>query len=117
MFYVFVFCFLGPEESKKHRRLLKKAGKLSIEDLLELAHLRGMQAQVPDAQADAAHGPEAAAGEAAPPAAARAAEVEHADEERGGDDPAALEEGRLAVGVDALPEAAPGRLHDVDAEI
>jgi hypothetical protein len=63
------------KESRKHRRLLKRSARLSLTDLVEIAHMRGLEARDPGAEA--APAPEA--GEAAPPAEAEAA-PEHAED-------------------------------------
>lgn len=62
------------QESRKRRRLLKRSARLSLTDLVEIAHMRGLEARDPGAEA--APAPEA--GEAAPPAEAEAA-PEHAE--------------------------------------
>ena len=64
------------QESRKHRRLLKRSARLSLTDLVEIAHMRGLEARDPGAEA--APAPEA--GEAAPPAQAEAASEQAAEQ-------------------------------------
>ena len=45
----------GRQESRRHRRLVKKAGKLDVEDLFEICRMRGVVAAVNNA-GPAAHG-------------------------------------------------------------
>ena len=57
------------QEARKHRRLLKRSNKLSVDDLLEIAHMRGLEAQRPAAAAAEAAPAAAAAADAANPGA------------------------------------------------
>ena len=68
--------FVG-QESRKHRRLLKRSARLSLTDLVEIVHMRGLEARDPGAEA--APAPEA--GEASPPAAQAEAPAEQAAEQ------------------------------------
>ena len=64
------------QESRKRRRLLKRSARLSLTDLVEIAHMRGLEARDPGAEAAPAPG----AGEAAPPAQAEAAAEQAAEQ-------------------------------------
>lgn len=62
---------LPEQENKRHARLVKKASKLAVTDLLEIAAMRGLKAEPAASSGAEADGAAAAAGAAeASPAAA-----------------------------------------------
>ena len=79
------------EETRRHRRLVKKAAKLDVRDLLDICAMRGMAAARPAAVADAAAlpadpseaVPEGAAPDDADHAAGPEQEDEHVTDEEG----------------------------------
>ena len=94
------------QESRKHRRLLKRSARLSLTDLVEIAHMRGLEARDPGAEA--APAPEA--GEAAPPAQAEAASEQAAEQSEQEGEPQISEHESNEPDASAAPAVAgPGR--------
>lgn len=94
------------QESRKRRRLLKRSARLSLTDLVEIAHMRGLEARDPGAEAAPAPG----AGEAAPPAQAEAAAEQAAEQSEQEGEPQISEHESNEPDASAAPSVAgPGR--------
>ena len=75
------------QENRRHARLVKKAHRLGVEDLLEIAAMKGVEAAIPANGAEEAEPPaddaEEEPVEAEPPMDHAEEQVEHADGDQG----------------------------------
>ena len=102
---LFTSCSDAGQENRRHARLVRRAGRLGVQDLLEIAAMRGLTAHLPVNEA-AAEAADAEDGEAAPAdGGEEAAEAEPAENAAAGGHPGEEEAVEPARGAGAEHEA------------